>query len=151
MKAVVENTPKDLRAEQPSDNKLSREELKKKIQRQREIDSQMVKGVFRFHEMPGGTLSFTYRAYKGDESNRYDLTDGQVYSLPLGVAKHLNKNGWYPEYEYIKGERFIGGYGNEQVGMRVARKVHRYAFSGLDFVDTDELEQDKQIFTVSKV
>jgi hypothetical protein len=145
----IENGPKEIKREAPS--KITSEEAKKKLQRLKEIDSQIVKGVFRFHEMPGGTLSFVYKAYKGQNSERYDLTDGQIYSIPLGVAKHLNKNGWYPEYEYIKGEKFIGGYGNEQTGMRVARKVHRYGFSGLDFVDTDETEQDKELFMVTKV
>ncbi len=127
--------------------KLNKEDLKKKIQRQKEIDSQMVKGVFRFYEMPGGALSFVYRAYKGEESARYDMVDGQMYEIPLGVAKHLNNNGWYPEYEYIKGEQFAGGYGVSG-GMRVAKKKHRYGFSGLDFVDVDE---STPIFTVTSV
>lgn len=145
---TVENVAKEIKREDKS-GRLSPEEAKKKLQRMREKDSQIVKGVFRFHEMPGGTLSFVFKAYKGDQSQRYDMVDGQVYSVPLGVAKHLNMNGWYPEYEYIKGETFAGGYGNHLVGMQIAKKVHRYGFSGLDFIDEDMGQQDKQIFTVT--
>lgn len=130
--------------------KLTKEELKKKIERQREIDSKMVKGVFRFYEMPGGTLPFVYKAHKGQEVEKYELTDGQVYEIPLGVAKHLNNNGWYPEHEYIKGEGMIAGYGVSG-GMRIARKKHRFGFSGLDFVDADEFQQNKQIVTVTGI
>jgi hypothetical protein len=147
---TLENSAKEIKREDRSQD-LSKEEAKKKLQRMKEKDAQIVKGVFRFHEMPGGTLSFTYKAYKGQNSERYDLTDGQIYSIPLGVAKHLNVNGWYPEYEYIKGETFAGGYGNHLVGMKIAKKVHRYGFSGLDFVDEDLEQQDKQIFTVTAV
>ena len=133
------------RGAQPT--KLSREELKKKIVRQKEEDSQKVKGVFRYFEMPGGTLAFSYRAYKDHEVERHEMVDGQIYEIPLGVAKHLNKNGWYPQYEYINGESFQGGYGISG-GMRVARKVHRYGFSGLDFVDLDEPQKIVQVTAV---
>jgi hypothetical protein len=129
---------------------LSKEDLKKKIQRQKEIDSQKVKGVFRYYEMPGGTLAFSYKAYKDIDIANYELVDGQQYEIPLGVAKHLNNNGWYPEYEYIKGEQFIGGYGVSG-GMRIAKKKHRYGFSGLDFVDTDEIQEDKKIVAVTAI
>lgn len=129
---------------------LSKEELKKKIQKQKDKDAEIVKGVFRFYEMPGGTLAFTYKAHKGQETETYTLTDGQMHEIPLGVAKHLNNNGWYPQYEYIKDEKFQAGYGMSG-GMRIARKVHRYGFSGLDFVDIEEQQADKRIVTVTGV
>lgn len=127
--------------------KVTREELKKKLLKQKEEDSQKVKGVFRYFEMPGGTLAFSYRCYKDEEVERYEMVDGQVYEIPLGVAKHLNKNGWYPQYEYIKGESFQGGYGISG-GMRMARKVHRYGFSGLDFIDLDEPQKIVQVTAI---
>jgi len=69
----------------------------------RDKDREMVKGIFRFHEVPGGTMGFVFRAYIEDEVERCDRVDGEVYTIPLGVARHLNKNGWYPEYEYVPG------------------------------------------------
>jgi hypothetical protein len=145
----VQEVAKEIKPEKGT-LKLSKEELKKKIQRQREKDRQKVKGVFRFYEMPGGVLSFSYRAYKEDEIENFELVDGQMYEIPLGVAKHLNNNGWYPEYEYIKGEKFVGGYGVSG-GMRIAKKKHRYGFSGLDFVDLDEDLPEKKIVAVTEL
>lgn len=139
-------TAKEIKQDKPA-VKLAKEELKKKLAKQRDEDNQKVKGVFRYFEMPGGTLAFVFRAHKADETERYELVDGQVYEIPLGVAKHLNKNGWYPQYEYIKGESFQGGYGISG-GMRVARKVHRYGFSGLDFVDMEEPAKIVQVTAV---
>ena len=145
----VESVAKEVKREVVT-QKLSKEEAKKKLDRQKAKDAEKVKGVFRYYEMPGGALSFVYKAYKGENSQRYDLVDGQVYEIPLGVAKHLNNNGWYPVYEYIKGEAFMGGYGVSG-GMRVASKKHRYGFSGLDFVDIEEDQSDKKIVAVTAV
>lgn len=109
----------------------------------RDKDREMVKGIFKFYEAPGGTLGFVFRKYKEDPVERFDLTDGQVYSIPLGVAKHLNKNGWYPEYEFFKDE-------NTQNVMRVGKKVRRFGFQSLEFVDIDDLnpEGSSPIMTV---
>lgn len=117
----------------------------------RDKDREQVKGIFRFYEVPGGSMSFVYRAYKEDQVERFDLIDGQVYSIPLGVAKHLNKNGWYPEYEFTAGEKDTQGAYNQMTGavMRVGKKVRRFGFQSLEFVDVEELNNpDKQILTV---
>lgn len=119
----------------------------------RDKDREIVKGIFRFHEVPGGTLSFSFRAYKEDQVERYDLTDGEIYSIPLGVARHLNKNCWYPEYEYIPGEPHLqGGYGGGK-SMRVGRKVRRCSFQSLEFVDIEDLtpEGTGDIVTVETI
>ena len=110
----------------------------------RDKDREMVKGIFRFHEVPGGRMAFPFRAYKEDDVEIFDLIDGQVYTIPLGVARHLNKNCWYPVYDYIKGESGIqGGYASNVLGanstMRVTTKVRRCSFQSLEFVDIDDL------------
>lgn len=98
----------------------------------RDKDREMVKGIFHFYEVPGGSMSFSYKFYKEDPVERFDLLDGQVYTLPLGVAKHLNKNCWYPEYEFMRGE-------DVRSTMRVGKKVRRCSFQSLEFVDIDDL------------
>lgn len=130
-------------------------EKKVNLKYEREKDREIVKGIFRFYEVPGGGMSFYFRKYKGDPIERFDLVDGQVYSLPLGVAKHLNTNGWYPRYEYIRGEDgVIGGYapqafGQARTNMRVAQKVRRFGFQSLEFCDIDELSTpDQQVVQV---
>src|ERR1017187_6087703 len=57
----------------------------------RDRDRVPVDGVFRHYETPGATLPFVYLKYLGDQVERYDLTDGHRYTIPYGVAKHLNK------------------------------------------------------------
>ncbi len=42
---------------------------------QRDKDREPVKGIFRFYEVPGGSVSFNYRAYKEDEVERFDLVE----------------------------------------------------------------------------
>jgi len=114
------------------DKKVDRASIKKTLRYQRDKDRELVKGIFRFHEVPGGTMSFVFRAYKEDPVERYDLLDGEVYTLPLGVAKHLNKACWYPVHAYQMNE---AGKPTKNVG----RKVHRCSFQSLEFVDIDDL------------
>jgi len=118
---------------------MKKKELSKNLRYQRDKDREKVQGVFRFYEVPGGTMSFCYKAYKEDEVERYDMVDGQVYTVPLGVAKHLNKNLWYPEYAYIPSEKgVVGGYGGNQ-GMKATKKVRRCGFQSLEFIDVDDV------------
>ena len=111
-----------------------KEEPKKKVNLKylRDKDREMVRGKFIFHEVPGGTMSFCYRAYKQDQTERFDLVDGEIYTLPLGVARHLNKNCWYPLHEHLLDE-------NGNPSMRVGQKVRRCSFQSLEFVDIDDI------------
>lgn len=107
---------------------------------QRDKDREPVKGIFRFYEAPGGTLSFCFRGYKEDPIEQFALKDGEVYTLPLGIAKHLNKSGCYPEYEFFQGEKnVVGAFSPEGHMMRVSRKIRRYGFQSLEFVDSDDV------------
>ncbi len=96
-------------------------------------DAEPKKGIFRFHEVPGGTLSFSYGPiYKGDETKNFVMTDGQVYTVPFGVAKHLNKNLWYPIHSYTMDEQ------NKPL-MKINEKVRRTSFQSLEFTDSEDL------------
>ena len=105
---------------------------KESLKYQRDKDRQLVKGIFRFYEVPGGSMSFNFKKYKGDQVERYDLVDGEIYTLPLGVAKHLTKNGNYPVHKHMKDE-------NGKVSMRIGQKVNRFGFESLEFMDIDDL------------
>lgn len=123
------------------------------IKYQHDKDREPVKGIFKYYEVPGGCLEFNYRAYKQDPIEFFSLIDGQVYTLPLGIAKHLNKSGWYPEYEYYKSDQTTTrAFSPEGHVMRVAHKVRRYGFQSLEFVDIDDLsEVGKGIVEVTAV
>ena len=109
----------------------------KNLKKQCEQDREKVKGIFRFYECPGGTLKFPFRAYKWDQVETYKLIDGESYELPLGVAKHLNKNGWYPEHHYTLDES-----GNPK--MRLSQKKRRFGFQSMEFMDTGEIGEAKE-------
>lgn len=106
---------------------------KPNLKYERDKDREMVRGIFRFHEVPGGTMSFVFKKYKEDKVESYTLTDGSVYSLPLGVAKHLNKNCWYPIHQDCRDE-------NGKPSVRVGHKVRRASFQSLEFVDVDDVD-----------
>jgi hypothetical protein len=111
----------------------------------RDKDREMVKGIFRFHEVPGGSMSFVYKAYKEDQVERFDLVDGEIYTIPLGVAKHLNHNCWYPVHQYAVDEA-------GKPVMKIGQKVRRCSFQSLEFVDIDDLTPVGQsIVTVESV
>jgi len=130
--------------------KISREELAKQIRKMRDRDAEMVTGIFKNLENPAtnggrGSVIFSYKFYPGEQSEVYELYDGERYTLPRGVARHLNNNCFYKEYQHLPGE-----YG--QTGIRggvssdgrlqtstyqAAKKVHRYAFHSLEYMDDD--------------
>lgn len=131
-----------------------KKELAKKLKYQRDKDRELVRGVFRYYEVPNGVLEFSYKAYREDPVETYQLYDGQVYTIPLGVARHLNKNVAYPKYEYIKGEPDVAsGYNNfSNQGLKIRQKEKRCSFQSLEFLDIEDLDiNPKQIIEVEQV
>jgi hypothetical protein len=111
--------------------KQSRQQIQNQIKYMRDKDREMVKGIFRYYEVPNGQLSFPFRKYPGDEVENFTLVDGQVYTIPLGVAKHLNNDCWYPIHAFKQEE-------GKATGVVVGKKVHRCGFQSLEFVDLDD-------------
>jgi len=66
-------------------------------------ESRMVKGIFRCREPKGGSVNFFFRKYKWDKTKEYTLLDGEVYEIPLAVARHLNANCNYAVHSHILG------------------------------------------------
>lgn len=105
-----------------------RDMQEKELYREFLEDSQMVRGIFNFKECPRGKLTFSFHKYKWDPIKTYELQDGELYEIPLMVAKHLNTGCWYPTYNYQQDER-----GLPKVSFN--EKVRRTSFQNLDFVD----------------
>jgi len=112
--------------------KAEEPKAKPNLKYMRDKDREMVRGKFIFHEVPGGVMSFSFKAYKEDPVERFDMTDGEIYTIPLGVARHLNKNLWYPEYEFFRDEK-------TQNMQRIGKKKRRCSFQSLEFVDIEDL------------
>ena len=126
--------------------KLTKEQLAKKIAYLRDKDKEVVRGKFHYHEVPGGCLQFTYKYWPGEQPQNYTLYDGEIYSLPLGVAKHLNKNIAYPNYGHIDGTEIgvqtglpASLYGVSGKNMKITQMVRRCSFQSLEFVDIEDL------------
>lgn len=113
--------------------KMTVEERNKYIKKLRDRDSQKVKGVFRFYEVPNGNLTFFYKIYPQEPVEKYSLDDGKMYELPLGVARHLNTSGKYPVHAHKMGE-------NDKPSIYVNKLISRYAFQSLDFMDLNQLD-----------
>jgi hypothetical protein len=107
----------------------------------RDKDREMVKGIFRFHEVPGGTMSFSFKAYKEDPVENFTLIDGEVYTIPLGVAKHLNKNLWYPIHAHAQDA-------DGRNTVKIGQKVRRASFQSLEFIDIDDLSPVGDLVTI---
>ena len=107
-------------------------EAAKNLRYKRDQDREMVKGIFKYYELQGGKLEFMYRAYAGDPIEKYELVDGQIYTIPLGVARHLNKNGKIPIHSYALDE-------NGKPLMRIGEMQSRFGFQSLEFIDAEEM------------
>jgi hypothetical protein len=135
--------------EAPKKLKTSKEEFAKQVAKLRDRDSEIVTGIFKNLENPAsggsrGSVVFSYKAYPGDDNVVYELCDGERYSLPRGVARHLNNNCYYREYQHLPGEFGTSGIraaapdGRLQTqSLQMSRKVHRYAFNSLEYMDDD--------------
>ena len=117
-------------------------ETKVKIKAMRDKDREKVKGIFRFFELPGGTLDFVFNKYAEDPIEKFSLVDGHIAELPLGVAKHLNKNGWYPVHAYRQEET---GHPSVMVG----KKVRRFGFQSLDFIDETDFKSEENAIIIA--
>jgi hypothetical protein len=130
-------------------NKRTKEETDREIKKMRERDAELVTGIFKNLENPAvagstGSVTFSYLAYPGDEAVVYELWDGERYQLPRGVARHLNNNCFYREYQQLPGEFGQTGMRGaapdgrlKTQAMQMSRKVHRFAFHSLEFMEDD--------------
>lgn len=111
---------------------MTSKQKKPDYERLRQEENQMVKGIFKFYEVPGGQMTFRYKKYKGDPVRKFELKDGEIYELPLGVAKHLNKNGCYPQHQNT-----LDADGNAR--QDIGKMISRFSFDSLEFHSTADL------------
>jgi hypothetical protein len=112
--------------------KSKRTEAEKKkaselIENARKEDAKLVKGIFKNLECPGGDLQFAYHAYKGEPTRVYHMIDGQEYEIPVGVAKHINR-----QCKYNKSKHLIDKDGNRMVAAD--KPIERYQFVSKEFM-----------------
>ncbi len=113
--------------QQPNRRKITSTEMNKL----READHKMVKGIFRCYEPRGGSFTFNFKKYKGDNVLKYTMVDGETYDVPIMVAKHLNQNCWYPRHTHIQDM-------NGVPMVNQGKKVQRCSFESLEFFREEE-------------
>jgi hypothetical protein len=134
---------------------MAREEIKDPVKKEVKVKPNLkylrdkyrepVKGIFRFHEVPNGVMEFVYKEFKEDPVEKYTMYDGEILTIPLGVAKHLNKNGWYPVHSYAQDK-------DGKPLMKINQKVRRFSFQSLEFVDVEDLTPEgNALITVENV
>ena len=106
-------------------------EAKKKasdlIEAARKEDEKMVKGIFKNIESPGGDLTFAYRSYKQEPIRVYEFIDGESYTIPLGVARHINR-----QCKYSKSAHLVDKEGRPMIGS--GKPTQRYEFVSTDYM-----------------
>ena len=104
------------------------------IDRVRKDDKRMVQGIFRFNSVPGGTLCFMFKEHKDDPIMKYTLKDNTLVTIPLGVAKHLNKRGRFKVHKYSTTE-------NGVPLKTIGQMQNRFEFHSTEFVDVGEYDK----------
>lgn len=107
--------------------KLTKEDLKK----MRDEDMKMVRGIFRCFEPRGGQFTFSYKKYKQDPVMSFTMIDGEIYTVPKMVAKHLNNNCSYPVHQHTQDA-------NGNPLTIIGKKVKRCSFESLEFSNIEE-------------
>jgi hypothetical protein len=78
-------TPNEAPHVAKTDKEASREQIRKFA----EEESRLVKGRFRNLENPGAAATIIVRKYPGIPDFKEKMMDGETYSIPLYVARHL--------------------------------------------------------------
>ena len=109
-----------------------RRNLKSHLAYMRDKDRELIKCRFRYYDCPGGELRFVFKEYKEDPIEKYALMDNYIYTLPLGVIRHLNKKCFFVVHEYRDNE---AGLPTQVIG----KKIQRCEAIPLEFVDIEDL------------
>lgn len=109
---------------------LAKKKLDPKIEAMREEESRMVTGTFRCMEPIGGSVSLSYRKYPGEQVKSYNFEDGKTYTIPLGLARHLNSNCAWPVHKYAVDPQ------TERPKPEVGKWIHRFMFQSNDYFDS---------------
>lgn len=115
-------------------------------------ETKMVTGKFKNYETPGGNLPYCSGKYPGQPIFKKVFQDGEIYEVPLWVARHLNGidkvakelNGRIGSCSYpIHGFRWdpnkpapescLQGDGVPVPAVGISKRVQRYGFESLEF------------------
>lgn len=67
-----------------------RKVVQDKIKQLRKESEKLVTGMFEFPDAPGGWIDFDYRFLPGEPITKVKITHGEMITIPVILAKHLN-------------------------------------------------------------
>lgn len=108
---------------------LAKKELHPKIEKMREEETKLVTGVFRCMEPIGGSVTLSYRKYPGEPIKQWTFEDGRNYTIPLGLARHLNSNCAWPVSKHAVDPV------TDRPSSQIGKWVHRFSFSSVEYSD----------------
>lgn len=71
-------------------SKSAKEAAAEKLKELISEETRLVKGIFQSFETPGASVKITVKKYPGIPHFERVMTDGEIYEIPLYVARHLN-------------------------------------------------------------
>ena len=86
---VIDEDEKEVMKKHEGQSK-EKQSLKEKIERQKAYDNEMVTGRFTNRRVPGQPAKVPYIKYADDPVKWWHFQDGQVYTIPRGLADQLN-------------------------------------------------------------
>lgn len=127
-------------------------EMNPRLKKFMDEECKMVKGRFKNYETQGGNLPLTCGKYPGQPLFSQNLQDGEIYEVPLWVARHLNGKDVTAEaidgevgscsyvihgFKWDRGspapESQIGPGGAPVPNIGVAKRKRRFGFQSLEF------------------
>lgn len=96
------------------------------IEQMRKEESRLVKGIFQDNELKAGSITFPFKKYPGDRIEEYTLHDGQEYTLPLAVVRHLNSGCAYHGHHFVLDAQGLP--------TKSSKKTHRFSFKEAEFM-----------------
>lgn len=132
--------------------RMNKQQVKDFAERAAAYDSEMITGIFRNLQHPGGGTRFFHRTYATEQKTTYEFFDGKVYRIPRGIYRFLLNQAYVPQYNYLEGaDKVMGtpeihkvasgrtqqpgnGLYERNVGfIEQGARRHRFSFSPLEF------------------
>lgn len=96
---------------------------------------EIVTGVIKNNENPGAPIEFWFKGEGVPEITKFSFQDNEMIKIPLGLAKHLNKNCWVARDKFILDDK---GRADSAIG----KKERRFSFFPLGYVETEDLSEE---------
>lgn len=96
--------------------------------------AEKVSGVIRNNESPGNPIEFWFRGPGCPNTTKFSYKDNEQISIPIGVAKHINKS-CYVAVDQYKLDK------DGKPSVDVGKLMRRFSFFPFGYVDLEDLSE----------